>query len=358
MTMRSILCAGGLIAAGVATGATLSLPTLTQQVNDGTYKHISAVLISHKQQLLYEGYFNAGGPEVRNDMRSASKSMVSLAMGLALQQGLIEDVQAPVLPHFADKQPVANADPRKNAITIEDLLTMSSVLECDDWNSASRGNEERMYLIEDWSAFILNLPVRGIPPWQKKPAERPYGRAFSYCTGGVQVLTDLLERRTGMRLSAYLQKHLFDPLGIAAPEFTQTPLGVTNGGGGMRMRARDWIAIGNLLLQNGRHNKRAVIDADWIRASWQPRAVIDAERHMEYGYLWWIYDFNVDGQTQRAYAAAGNGGNYLFILPELDAAVLIAATAYNTQYMHTQSQAILTEHAIPALRRLRDQSPD
>ena len=332
------------------------LTELTAQIDDQSYQQMTSVVVNHRGQLIYEHYFNGSDQATQHDMRSASKSITSLAVGLAIQDGLLEGVEQTVMPFFKDQQPVKNPDPRKSAITIEDLLTMSSVLECNDWNSASRGNEERMYLIEDWSAFILDLPIRGIPPWESPVTERPYGRAFSYCTGGVQLLTDVVERVTQQPMSTYLQSKLFKPLGISAPQFSTTPLGVTNGGGGMRMTARDWIKIGQLMMSQGRFNDQAVISDAWVKASFQRRAEIDAERQMEYGYLWWIFDFTIGDETITAHAAAGNGGNYLFMLPSLDAQVVITSTAYNTPYMHRQSQEILTKHVIPALQQRRSLS--
>src|SRR5690606_34349406 len=324
----------------------LKLNKLTEQIKQNEFKKMTSVLVGHKGKIVYQHYFNQGGKNFKNDMRSASKSLTSLAIGLAIQDGLIKDVKQTVLPYFKDKMPIKNPDPRKSDITIEDLLTMSSLLECDDWNSASRGQEERMYIIEDWSKFILDLPIRGTAPWKKSPANSKYGRAAYYCTGGVQVLADIVERVSKQKMSDYLQTKLFKPLGIQAPEFSFTSMGITNGGGGMQMTSRDWLKIGQLMMNHGNYNNQSIINAEWINASFTRRAVIEESQKIEYGYLWWIYNFEVGGQTITAFAAAGNGGNYMFMLPKLNAQVVITSTAYNTNYMHQQSLRILTEHII------------
>ncbi|GAB4201713.1 MAG: serine hydrolase domain-containing protein [Wenzhouxiangellaceae bacterium] len=320
---------------------------LSSAVEAQDLKQITSVLVAHHGHLIYEAYFNGGGPDQLNDMRSATKSVTSLLLGAAIADNKISGVDAQVYSFFPDKQPVANPDPRKNAITLEDLLTMSSVWECNDNNSFSRGNEERMYIIEDWVQFALDLPVKGYPHWETEPHEDPYGRGFSYCTAGSFILGAVVEKVTGQSMADYARKVLHQPLGIDQVQWFHSPLGVTMGGGGTRYRSRDYLRIGEMVRNRGRHGDRQLLPAEWIEQSLTPRAQV--REGAEYGYQWWRMQFPHGDDQLWFWAAAGNGGNYLLINQELGLVALITSQAYNTPYGHPQSQRIMREFILPAM---------
>ena len=208
-----------------------SLQAMTDAIVRGEFQKITSVLIARRGQLVHEAYFEGFDRQSHMNTRSATKSVTGMLVGIAIDNGFLASVNAPVLPFFPEKQPVQYADPRKETITVEDFLTMSSILECDDSNPFSRGNEERMYPIEDWIQFTLDLPIKGFPAWTTRPEDSPYGRSFSYCTAGCVTLGGVLERAVGMPVPEFAQQYLFDPLGIEKVEWQTIPLGTAMTGG-------------------------------------------------------------------------------------------------------------------------------
>jgi len=320
---------------------------LEAAVTDGTFKNIASVVVVRDGKLVYEAYFNGANADTLNDVRSASKSLTALLVGAAIDRKLIPGVDAKVYSYFPDKQPVQHPDPRKQAIALEDLLTMSSLWECDDDNAFSSGNEERMYVTEDWLQFALDLPIKGFAPWMTKPADSPHGRSFSYCTAGSFVAGAIVERATKKPLASFAAEALERPLGIADSHWNVSPLGVGMGGGGTRYRSRDLAKFGQLALDEGRWQGRQVISTAWMRQMLSVHA--QAREDADYGYLWWCFHFKAHGRDQPVWAMSGNGGNYVFTMPAEHLVAVVTSTAYNQRYAHPQSQKIFSDYILKAL---------
>jgi CubicO group peptidase (beta-lactamase class C family) len=287
---------------------------MTDAIERDEFHAVNGVLVARAGKLAFERYFNGFDASSLMNTRSTTKTVTSMLVGIA--------------------------------ITIEDFLTMSSLLECDDSNSFSRGNEERMYLVEDWAKFTLDLPIKGFPNWVTRPEDAKYGRSFSYCTVGVTTLGSLLERATGIPVPEFADRFLFSPLGIRRVSWQFTPLGTAMTGGGLQLRGRDLLKLGGLYLDGGRWNGSQIVSERWVRESTRPHAEVDDSS--DYGYLRWLKNFVVGGRAFASYSMLGNGGNKVCIFPELQLVAVIASTNFNTRGMHEATDRLLTEYILPA----------
>ena len=325
------------------------LRALDAAIRSGDFKKIGSVLIARHGKLAYEGYFDGDASTLR-DTRSATKSITDVLIGIAIDRHKLAGVDAKVLSLLPERaRKLQNPDPRKASITVEDFLTMSSPLECDDWNDASRGNEERMYLVEDWAQFIFDLPIRGRMHAGEHPEAPAYGRNFSYCTGGVFTLSEVIEKATGLRTDHYATEVLFQPLGISNVEWVYSPMDVPQTGGGLRLTSRDLLKIAQLYLNDGEWQGKRIVSKEWVHRSTQPHARIDDTT--EYGYLWWLKSFKSGERDYPAFFMSGNGGNKVAVIPALDMAVVITSTNYNTRGMHEQTEKILTDYVLSAIEK-------
>jgi CubicO group peptidase (beta-lactamase class C family) len=306
----------------------------------GAYGAITSVVVGRRDEVVYERYLD-GEPGARRNTRSVTKTVAGMLTGLALDRGHLESVDSRVRPFFPEV--ALDGHPAKEAITVADLLTMSSCLECDDWNQFSAGHEERMYPREDWVRFAWGLPVRGFPSWVDRPEESPYGRSFSYCTAGVVLLGVMLERVVGEPLPRFAERELFDPLGITAAEWPVAPLGHVSTAGGLLLTSRDLLALGRLYLDRGVASGRRVVPRTWVDESLRAHARIDEQT--TYGYLWWCREL---GGLETAYMT-GTGGNRVHLFPELQAVVVITSANFGRADAHPLSDALLVEQVIPAV---------
>jgi CubicO group peptidase (beta-lactamase class C family) len=350
LTLGSTAIAAGDPAAAdpVAVGPSAQrLAQMERSIRAGEFKQVTSVLISRRGQLSFERYFDEGGKEELRNTRSATKSVTGMLIGIAIDHRQLPGVNARILDFFPDKLPLQNPDGRKELITVEDFLTMSSLLECDDENQFSRGNEERMYLVEDWVKFTLDLPIRGFPDWVTKPADSPYGRSWSYCTAGPTTLGAVLERATKTSVPEFAGVNLFVPLGITNVKWQFQPLGTAMTGGGLNLRSRDLIKLGQLYLDGGTWNGKRIVSAEWVARSISPHA--NAREDTDYGYLLWLQTFHVAGRDFKSFAMYGSGGNKVYVFPKEELVIVVTTTNFKVPGAGMLTDKLLTEQILPAL---------
>jgi CubicO group peptidase (beta-lactamase class C family) len=317
-------------------------------VHSDAFGAVSSVLVAHGGRTAYELYRTGDADTLRNT-RSATKTITGMLVGIAIDKGLIDDVNQPISAYLEMGEQVNNPHPLKDAITVEDLLTMSSMLECDDANSFSAGNEERMYLTPSWRGFALDLPIRGFAPWVARPEDSPYGRSFSYCTAGVVLLGAVLESACGEPVEDFARRELFSPVGVDHVSWSRTAEGSAMTGGGLLLTTTDLGRLGQLSLDGGRCDERQLVPESWMAASTRPHVEVDDER--AYGYLWWIEQLTLDGSTYSSHFMAGAGGNRIAVVPSLDLVVVVTSENFGRPDAHELTARLIVEQVLPVVVR-------
>jgi CubicO group peptidase (beta-lactamase class C family) len=264
-------------------------------VNLSEYGQITSVVVSEHGEIAVEEYAGGDAEKLRNT-RSCTKTVAGMLLGIAIERGVVRGVDAQLEELLGEPAP---------PIVLRDLLTMSSCLDCDDWDDASPGNEELMYPQEDWLGFALGLPLRETT-------------GFSYCTAGVVALGIALERALGEPLSDFARRELFDPLGIERAEWQQTPRGETSTAGGLELTSRSLLRLGELYLREG----EGLVPREWVAESIRAHARIDDET--EYGYLWWLKEY----AGERTFFMTGMGGNRVHVFPDRELVAVITTTNF------------------------------
>lgn len=318
------------------------LAALTPARVRDSFPNTTSVLVLKRGVLVFERYFGAGGPDVLNDTRSAMKSVTALAIGAALADRFLRSADEAAFARLAHHAPFRHDGALKQGITLADLLTMSSALDCNDWDDASPGNEERMYPLRDWTRWAVDLPVR------RSYARDTIGRGpFSYCTAGVFLLGRILERASGEPVDRYLDRRLLGPLGIRRREWPRSPTGEVMTGGGLRLRSRDLAKLGLLVAAEGRWNGRQIIPAEWIAAMLTVRRSVDEQQR--YGYLYWEREYASPCGRVTGWFMSGNGGNVVVYVPSQGLVAVVTRRHYNQRGMHQQTVRLIEGHLLAAL---------
>jgi CubicO group peptidase (beta-lactamase class C family) len=332
-----------LCAVATAHAELASVTELTRELEHGDHPGIESFILQTNGEVV--GRYVA--PKLNSappDLRSATKSITALLVGIAIDRGEIPSVRANIAELLPPRyRELLLKDPAKAKITIEDLLTMRSGLACDDWDEKSPGHEDKMYQQRDWVAF-----------WASQPMQRAPGERFSYCTGNVMALGALLAQVTGMPADQYAAAHLFEPLGIRRADWARWNRGKqVDTGGHLRLAPDDLLRVGELVLARGNaHGVTGdvrVVSEAWISAMTTPHADIPG-RAQQYGYLWWLDRTRSAGLPETAlWWAQGNGGTLLVVLPGVKSVLVVTGTRFNRPDM-LEGMFWLRDRVLPGMK--------
>ena len=288
--------------------------------------NVHAVLVARGGKLVFERYFTGTdevpgrifGSRVANitfaadtlhNVKSVTKSVASLVLGIAVDRGLIGSVDQPIFSFFPELADLRS--PEKDRIQLVHALTMSMGLKWVEATPATGNDsdEDRMHMASDPCRYVLGLPVTA-----------PAGQEFFYNTGALTLVSAVVRKATGSPLDEFAKATLFEPLGISDTEWSRVK-GDTDAGGGLRLRPRDMAKIGQLVLAGGRWNGRQIVSKEWIEASTTLR--LKATDSQSYGYLWWG-----GGIKFPWIGGLGRGGQSIRIVPSLDLVVAVTAGYY------------------------------
>lgn len=267
-----------------------------------------------KPQFTFLSRIVAFGPTVRHDTRSVGKSVIALLAGIAQAQGKLGSVATPVLDLYPEHADLATPALRK--ITVAHLLAMESGLEWRESGAGFPTDEDRLAWKKSQIRFVLSHPAVAEP-----------GQRFNYNSGGTVVLADILERATHLPWTEFARSALFEPLGITDVEWITDLRSRPMANSGLRLRPRDMAKLGRLVLNHGEWNGRQVVPAAWIDDVLRPRLATGVD-DTRYGYQWWTGSVNWRENPLRWWAAWGNGGQRIFVIPDLDITVVFTAGAY------------------------------
>ncbi len=283
--------------------------------------NLDSLLVICNGYIVQETYFGSQSADQRHIQFSVTKSFVSTLVGIALDRGLIGGIDRRVLDFFPGVT-ITDPDPRKEKMTLEDLLTMRSGL---NWSDTDQ-DFSSLFRSTDWVQHMLNLPMVAEP-----------GTVFTYCSGCTNLLSAVLQEAVGKTAREFGQEALFQPLGISDLVWETDPTGKSIGGWGLFLAPRDMAKLGYLYLNRGEWEGKRIVSAAWVDDATRKHTATDG--NLGYGYQWWTYP------SWNAYAALGRDGQTIFVIP--GSKVIVVTTASGVG--HDKIFQLIEDYVHPAI---------
>jgi CubicO group peptidase (beta-lactamase class C family) len=319
--------------------AIIAMPTDSR---DAPQNH--ALLIARHGRLVLEEYFHGEHRDRLHDLRSAGKSLTSIIVGAAMHAGAPLKLSSPVYQVMNEGTFPAGLEPQRRAMTLEHLLTMSSGYFCDDTNNDAPGREDTMWDQTDEPDFYRYT--------LKVPMTTPPGENAVYCSASPNLALGMVGRASGENPMYTFDRLVGGPMKIRRYEWSLDPSGHPYGGGGPSLLARDFIKLGQLMLNGGVWEGHRILSRDYAARAVSPLYHL---RNVKYGYLWWVEDLPYKNRTVRSFSARGAGGQTVWVIPELDLVIGTNAGSYASRSgMFGASTDLIARYILPAVREYGD----
>jgi CubicO group peptidase (beta-lactamase class C family) len=327
------------------------LQEMNTAIGQNEYTGIHSVLIARGNKLLYKHYYNGFNQDSLHDSRSSFKSVTALLVAIAIDQRLIKSTAEKVYSFFPQYTSFKNDDPRKRAMTVQNLLDMESGFDCEEFND-SKNCEDEMASNKDWVKFSLDLPMKNTP-----------GTVWAYTSCNPMILSGVISRVAHMSVMDFAKKNLFDPLGIHHYKWTVDPSGNGMTAGSFFIRPADMLKIGQMVRDKGKWSGKQVISTKQIEAFTRATipipdfsfaklagSKIAIPQPTFYGDYWYREQVKTPILQEDVLFASGNGGQYIFIVERLDLVIVFTQGNYGSRKAK-QAFDLLARYILPSFEK-------
>lgn len=309
-----------------------SLARLVETV--GTFKQDSFLIVRHGR-IVADAYYAPFAPGIAHDLRSVTKSVVGTLTAIQLHKGMLDSTDQRVVGLFSE-WPIKNDDDRKKAMTVQNLLDMTSGMAWTERYYTPDETLMQMFRSPNRTAFVLDRPMAHAP-----------GTTFNYSGGDTYLLSALINVKSGKSAQDFAMKELFLPLGIKSAAWGNDDVqGVTNGQSGLFLTPHDMARFGYLYLRNGQWEGKQIIPSAWVEQAKAGNVV--AKWGYRYGNLWWSLP------ERGAYMARGRHSQLIIVLPKLDVVAVMTGTMWDSEFYPVAAlideiaKAVRSDEPLPA----------
>ena len=300
---------------------------------------VHSLLIARHGKLVLEEYFHGFDRDTPHDTRSASKSWTNVLIGAAMQAGVPIHLDTPVYETMLGSV-APDLDPRKKAMTLEHLISMTAGFDCDD-SGERPGDEDPMQeqtAEPDWYRYSLNVPMA----WSS-------GEKIVYCSMKPNLAAGMLEKIAGERLPEMFYRLVAKPMHMGKYHLFLQPTGQPYGGGGHHFTTRDFMKLSQLFLNDGKWEGRQIVSREWARKSGAALPVLSPTSGQTYGYLWNSFEYSFRERKVHAFFPGGNGGQVYIGIPDLDLLIAFTGGSYADAVMFRSQREFVPQDILPAV---------